>query len=149
MSTKSAGDLTRSEAHFHQAAQTASLFKCEVTVSDSHGDPGHSRCRTWFGNLGPSSRITVESQANHSQCQSGTAVNPSSEPCHQISENCIQRPSPVRYRDSRLADRGPPMSTSSHEKNTVVLRPYVKPALVRGPVLTKSTAQLPPSKAAG
>ena len=41
-------DLADAQAHLHQAAQAASLFKREVAVSLSHGDPGHSRCRTWF-----------------------------------------------------------------------------------------------------
>src|SRR5512132_2122000 len=35
----------------HQAAQTASLLQTEVAVSRSHGDPEHSRCRTWFVDL--------------------------------------------------------------------------------------------------
>jgi hypothetical protein len=48
---KPAGDLAHSKANFHQAAQAASLIKREVTVFCSHGDPGHSRCRTWFENL--------------------------------------------------------------------------------------------------
>ena len=45
------GDLADAEAHLHHAAQAASLLKAEVAVSLSHGDPGHSRCRTWFVDL--------------------------------------------------------------------------------------------------
>ena len=48
-----AGDLALAQAHLHQAAQAASLLKREVAVCLSHGDPGHSRCRTWFVSLRP------------------------------------------------------------------------------------------------
>lgn len=51
MPAKTTGDLTRCKAHFDHAAQTASLIKREVAVFGSHGDPRHSRCRAWFGNL--------------------------------------------------------------------------------------------------
>lgn len=34
-----------------QAAQTASLINREMSEFVFHGDPGHSRCRTWFENL--------------------------------------------------------------------------------------------------
>ena len=51
MTAEPASDLARSKAHFDHAAQAASLIKREVAVFGSHGDPGHSRCRTWFGNL--------------------------------------------------------------------------------------------------
>src|SRR5512132_915963 len=48
---KAPRDLTEAKTHLHQAAQTASLLQTEVAVSRSHGDPGHSRCRTWFVDL--------------------------------------------------------------------------------------------------
>ena len=51
MPTEAAGDLASPKTHLHKAAQAASLIKSEVTVLRSHGDPGHSRCRTWFANL--------------------------------------------------------------------------------------------------
>src|SRR5512135_1394495 len=51
MSTKPTRDLAAAQPHLHQAAQAASLHKREVAVSRSHGDPGHSRCRTWFVDL--------------------------------------------------------------------------------------------------
>src|SRR5512147_84495 len=51
MSTKPTRDLAAAQTHLHQAAQAASLLKREIAVSRSHGDPGHSRCRTWFVNL--------------------------------------------------------------------------------------------------
>ncbi len=44
-------DLADAQAHLHHAVQTASLLKAEVAVSRSHGDPGHSRCRTSFASL--------------------------------------------------------------------------------------------------
>src|SRR5512132_3845190 len=50
MSTKPTRDLAAAQTHLHQAAQAA-LPKREVAVSRSHGDPGHSRCRTWFVDL--------------------------------------------------------------------------------------------------
>lgn len=45
------GDLADAQAHLHHAAQLTSLVKAEVAVSRSHGDPGHSRCRTWLADL--------------------------------------------------------------------------------------------------
>ena len=46
MPPQPAGDLALAHTHLRQAAKTASLFKREVAVCLSHGDPGHSRCRT-------------------------------------------------------------------------------------------------------
>ena len=51
MTAKPACNLPGTKAHFYQAAQAAALFKTEMIVFDSNDDPGHSRCRTWFGNL--------------------------------------------------------------------------------------------------
>ena len=51
MTPKAPRNLTAAKTHLHQAAQAASLLKREVAVSRSHGDPGHSRCRTWFVDL--------------------------------------------------------------------------------------------------
>jgi hypothetical protein len=51
MSAKPTRNLAAAQTHLHQAAQAASLLKREVAVSHSHGDPGHSRCRTWFVDL--------------------------------------------------------------------------------------------------
>src|SRR5690606_13074016 len=45
------GNLADAQAHLHHAAQAASLLEAEVAVSLSHGDPKHSRCRTWFVSL--------------------------------------------------------------------------------------------------
>src|SRR5512132_1973661 len=53
-------DPTDAKTHLHQAAQTASLLQTEVAVSGSHGDPGHSRCRTWFVDLALSSGFHSE-----------------------------------------------------------------------------------------
>jgi hypothetical protein len=49
------GNLSDAQIHLHQAAQAASLLKRKVAEFLSHGDPGHSRCRTWFVNLAGSS----------------------------------------------------------------------------------------------
>jgi hypothetical protein len=62
MPPQPAGDLALAHAHLHQTAQAASLFKCEVAVSLSHGDPGHSRCRTWFVRLRPTSQTQATSK---------------------------------------------------------------------------------------
>jgi hypothetical protein len=51
VTTHAPRDLADAQAHFHHAAQAASLLKAEVAVSLSHGDPGHSRWRTWYVNL--------------------------------------------------------------------------------------------------
>jgi hypothetical protein len=51
------GDLVDAKPHLHQAAQAASLLKVKVRVCRSHGDPGHSRCRTWFANLRPAGEM--------------------------------------------------------------------------------------------
>src|SRR5512134_269387 len=51
MTAQAAGDLADAKPRLHQAAQAASLLKFKVRVLRSHGDPGHSRCRTWFANL--------------------------------------------------------------------------------------------------
>src|SRR5512143_801786 len=56
MSAKPTRDLAAAQTHLHQPTQAAALLKREVAVSRSHGDPGHSRCRTWFVDL-RSSRI--------------------------------------------------------------------------------------------
>jgi hypothetical protein len=44
-------NLADAEPHLHQAAQAASLLKFKLRVVRPHGNPGHSRCRTWFANL--------------------------------------------------------------------------------------------------
>ncbi len=54
LTPQAAGDLGYAQTHLHQTAQAASLIKRQVAVSRSHGDPGHSRCRTWFVSLGAS-----------------------------------------------------------------------------------------------
>ena len=60
MPPEPAGDLALAHAHLHQAAQAASLFKREVAVCLSHGDPGHSRCRTWFVSLRSTSGLEAD-----------------------------------------------------------------------------------------
>jgi hypothetical protein len=56
-----ARNLARAEGHLHQAAQAAPFFKRQVAVSLAHGDPGHSRCRTWFVNLAlPKTQVALE-----------------------------------------------------------------------------------------
>src|SRR5512134_3666856 len=59
MTAQAAGNLADAKPRLHQAAQAASLLKFKVRVLRSHGDPGHSRCRTWFASLAPSASLDV------------------------------------------------------------------------------------------
>ena len=72
MTAEPASDLPRSKAHFDHAAQAASLIKREVAVFGSHGDPGHSRCRTWFGNLAARLDAPLHRSSIQRQSQSAT-----------------------------------------------------------------------------
>ena len=52
MPAKPARDLRLRKLHLHQAAQAATFLKRKLALSLSHGDPGHTGCRTWNWNLG-------------------------------------------------------------------------------------------------
>jgi HlyD family secretion protein len=57
MPAKPAGNLRLRKLHLHQAAQAATLLERKLAVILSHGDPGHSGCRTCNWNPGSSTAV--------------------------------------------------------------------------------------------